>query len=130
MPACNQCNNEQSRIEHHLLIVLSFGARHTAEVRTLNELESGRLQNNELTCAAIFSMHGTGNGLGRMLNEGQGTSRCHSAAVWPTPNCPSCPVALGDFKTFIIHCAEAFERLAAAEIGPSLAPSRMISTPG
>ncbi|MFX1739936.1 hypothetical protein PXJ20_32760 [Paraburkholderia sp. A1RI_3L] len=46
VPACNKCNNEKSRIEHHLLTVLPFGARHAAATRTLNELVLGRLHHN------------------------------------------------------------------------------------
>ena len=47
VPACNQCNNEKSRLEHHLTTVLPFGARHAAASRTLNELVPGRLEHNE-----------------------------------------------------------------------------------
>ena len=47
VPACNQCNNEKSRLEHHLTTVLPFGARHAAASRTLNEIVPGRLEHNE-----------------------------------------------------------------------------------
>lgn len=46
VPACRQCNNEKSRLEHHLLTVLPFGARHTAASRTLDELVPARLEKN------------------------------------------------------------------------------------
>jgi hypothetical protein len=46
VPACQKCNNEKSRLEHHLLTVLPFGARHAAATRTLDELVPGRLENN------------------------------------------------------------------------------------
>lgn len=28
VPACSACNNAKSRLEHHLLTILPFGARH------------------------------------------------------------------------------------------------------
>ncbi|QCP54501.1 HNH endonuclease [Trinickia violacea] len=46
VPACTKCNNEKSRLEHHLLTVLPFGARHAAASRTLVELVPPRLEKN------------------------------------------------------------------------------------
>ena len=46
VPACMQCNNQKSHLEHHLLTVLPFGARHDAAGRTLAELVPGRLRKN------------------------------------------------------------------------------------
>ncbi|OXC76690.1 HNH endonuclease [Caballeronia sordidicola] len=46
VPACARCNNEKSRLEHHLLTVLPFGARHAAAAHTLDEMVPGRLQKN------------------------------------------------------------------------------------
>ncbi len=46
VPACSACNNAKSKLEHHLLTVLPFGARHAAASRTLNELVPARLARN------------------------------------------------------------------------------------
>lgn len=46
VPACFACNNSKSQLEHHLLTILPFGARHSAASRTLNELVPGRLSRN------------------------------------------------------------------------------------
>ncbi|WP_321936255.1 hypothetical protein [Paraburkholderia sp. J8-2] len=46
VPACKTCNNMKSQLEHHVLTILPFGARHAAAARTLNELVPGRLARN------------------------------------------------------------------------------------
>ncbi|WP_321903903.1 HNH endonuclease [Paraburkholderia tropica] len=46
VPACSSCNNAKSQLEHHLLTVLPFGARHSTASLTLNELVPGRLERN------------------------------------------------------------------------------------
>lgn len=44
--ACTTCNNMKSQLEHHLLTILPFGARHAAAAHTLNDLVPGRLARN------------------------------------------------------------------------------------
>ncbi|SFO87016.1 hypothetical protein SAMN03159417_00413 [Ralstonia sp. NFACC01] len=46
VPSCAQCNNEKSRLEHYLVTVLPFGARHAAARRTMDELVPPRLNKN------------------------------------------------------------------------------------
>ncbi|NKA59972.1 hypothetical protein GO281_03745 [Ralstonia solanacearum] len=46
VPSCAQCNNEKSRLEHYLMTVLPFGARHAAARRTMDELVPPRLNKN------------------------------------------------------------------------------------
>lgn len=54
VPACSACNNAKSRIEHHLLTVLPFGARHATASRTLNELVPPRLAKNARLRRTLF----------------------------------------------------------------------------
>ncbi len=85
VPACNQCNNEKSRIEHHLLTVLPFGTRRRL-ARLTNLCRDACSTMN--ACTAIFSMHGSGNGVVHMPPDGGRKSRCHSIAAW-SPVCAS-----------------------------------------
>lgn len=49
VPACKQCNNEKSKLEHYLTTVLPFGGRHVHAGRTLAEMTPPRLaKNNKL----------------------------------------------------------------------------------
>ena len=47
VPACDQCNNEKSAIEHYLAIVLPFGGMHDAAQENLSTLVPGRLEKNK-----------------------------------------------------------------------------------
>jgi hypothetical protein len=45
VPACDKCNNEKSKLENYLMIVLAFGAKHKDAVANLLKLVQPRLQN-------------------------------------------------------------------------------------
>jgi hypothetical protein len=47
VPACDQCNNEKSKLEHYLTAVLPFGGRHPQATENLAELVPGRLEKNQ-----------------------------------------------------------------------------------
>jgi hypothetical protein len=46
VPACEQCNDEKGRIEHHLATVLPFGGRHTDAPENLKSQVPARLSKN------------------------------------------------------------------------------------
>jgi hypothetical protein len=46
VPACGRCNGEKSRLEHYLMTVLPFGARHRDSQATLETLVPRRLEKN------------------------------------------------------------------------------------
>lgn len=54
VPACDQCNNEKSRLEHYLTTVLPFGGRHADAHEALEGLVPGRLAKN-LRLARVLS---------------------------------------------------------------------------
>src|SRR3954454_11522216 len=47
VPACSQCNNEKSKLEHYLTAVLPFGGRHEQAVANLQRGVPGRLAKNQ-----------------------------------------------------------------------------------
>jgi hypothetical protein len=47
VPACKQCNDEKSRLEHYLASVLPFGGRHADASANLEEQVPGRLARNQ-----------------------------------------------------------------------------------
>lgn len=47
VPACNQCNNDKSKLEHYLTTVLPFGGRHTDALESLTTQVPNRLSENE-----------------------------------------------------------------------------------
>lgn len=47
VPACANCNNEKSRIEHYLTTVMPFGGQHAAASETLASLTPPRLEKNQ-----------------------------------------------------------------------------------
>ena len=68
VPACKQCNNEKSRIEHHLTTVLPFGTAAEQVARSTN------LSRDALSiisaCITISSMPGTDSGMASMPSGG------------------------------------------------------------
>ena len=46
VPACKECNNRKSRLEHYLTAVMPFGARHSDAGATLEKLVPRRLAKN------------------------------------------------------------------------------------
>lgn len=46
VPACDRCNNEKSRLEHHLTTVLPFGGRHDDALANLECMVPDRLAKN------------------------------------------------------------------------------------
>jgi len=46
VPACDECNNKKSLIEHYLASLLPFGGRHADAEETLNSLVPTRLEKN------------------------------------------------------------------------------------
>jgi hypothetical protein len=47
VPACEECNNEKSKLEHYLTALLPFGGRHARSRENLNQLVPGRLSKNQ-----------------------------------------------------------------------------------
>jgi hypothetical protein len=45
VPACRRCNNEKSKHENYLMIVLAFGAKHPDAAENLRTLVAHRLEN-------------------------------------------------------------------------------------
>lgn len=66
VPACNRCNNEKSRLEHHLTTVLPFGARQVARSANLCRDASDTMNG----CTAISSTRGADSGTANMPNVG------------------------------------------------------------
>lgn len=46
-PACEECNNKKSALEHYLTALLPFGGRHAQSSDNLNQLVPGRLRKNQ-----------------------------------------------------------------------------------
>jgi hypothetical protein len=46
VPSCDECNNEKSKFEHYLTVLLPFGGRHTDAKDNLSTLVSPRLDKN------------------------------------------------------------------------------------
>jgi|SRR6516165_636442 hypothetical protein len=46
VPACDKCNNEKSRLEHHLTALLPFGGSHADALTNLETMVPKRLAKN------------------------------------------------------------------------------------
>jgi hypothetical protein len=66
VPACDQCNNEKSRLEHHLTSVLPFGGRHPDALANLETMVPKRLGKNARLHRELAQ------GRGRMWNRTEG----------------------------------------------------------
>lgn len=57
VPACQECNNKKSQLEHYLATVLPFGARHAHATQNLQELCSRRIAKNAKLSRQIREQH-------------------------------------------------------------------------
>lgn len=55
VPACSDCNNRKSQLEHYLATILPFGGRHRHSRRMLDEMVPPRLARNRKLHADIRS---------------------------------------------------------------------------
>ena len=67
VPACSQCNNEKSKLEHYLTSVMPFGGRHADAQEVLSSMVPPRLEKNRrlrdsltLFRSAIYTSHNNG----------------------------------------------------------------------
>lgn len=59
VPACKQCNDEKSQLEHYLTTVLPFGARHRYALSNLKKVESRLAKNKKLHRELATGMQNT-----------------------------------------------------------------------
>jgi len=80
VPACNQCNNEKSRLEHRLTTVLRSGRGTPRQVAHSTSL-CRDASNTMNACIAISLMRGTDSGMVNMPNAAYQTSHCRSTVA-------------------------------------------------
>lgn len=67
VPCCKNCNDKKSRLEHYLLTILPFGARHADALENLSSQVPGRLEQNISLHKKLYQ----GQGIEYISNDGK-----------------------------------------------------------